>query len=365
LFQERRPLGLPTKILSAGVVTAIAGLGLTDARDASEQKMPAMNLVVSDSIDLHTVPAWNDPWVALENEGPSFVSTYDVTPIFETMPESLSASRMTPEEQLAAWLPLPSSLHGRFHVAGSTLSANLTARQHQLLRQTLEIWEQGEPEQITIEARYIRTDIHTASSIDWAGDRIDGLTVKGLGPAIAARIDEPELARLVRTVSSDPRGNIMFAPKVTLFDGQTAGIADQVKRPFVTGVDPQSDGSMQPIVSVVDEGLNFVLTPRISEDDNITLDFKVNASSIGKVSYANLPIKPANAATAQFTVQVPATEQYEVSSSVKLAAGESVVVAIPRVFDNAPGADADSTVIVALTPRIIKQESPEESESAN
>ena len=148
----------------------------------------------------------------------------------------------------------------------------------------------------------------------------------------------------------------MFAPKVTLFDGQTAGIANQVQRPFVTGVDPKTDGSLQPVVSLVDDGISLELTPRAGDADSINLVFKVKASSIGKVSYANLPIRTSNNAEPQFTVQVPATEQYELSSSVKLAAGESIVVAIPRVFDNKPGADAEPTMIVALTPRIIDME---------
>jgi len=55
----------------------------------------------------------------------------------------------------------------------------------------------------------------------------------------------------------------------------------------------------------------------------------------------------------QSPAQVPATEQYQVSSTVNLAAGESIVVAIPRVFSDEPGADAETTTIVALTPRII------------
>ncbi len=45
-----------------------------------------------------------------------------------------------------------------------------------------------------------------------------------------------------------------------------------------------------------------------------------------------------------------------------LAAGESIVVAMPRVFSNEPGADAETTTIVALTPRIIvMQETDKES----
>lgn len=364
LVQDRKPTSLTAKILSAAVVTAIAGAGLTDARYASEQKMPAMHLVAGDSVDQHVEPMWNDAWSVQETDGPAFVESYHVASIFETMPESISGSQNSGVEKLVTWLGLPSSLKAKLHLEGMTLSAELTPRQHLLLEQRLEIWKNGEPKQIMIEARFIQTDTLTASSIDWIGSRVDGLTIKGIGPAIAARIDQPKLDQLIKTVSSDPRGNIMFAPRVVLFDGQMGVIADEVKRPFVTGVNPKADGRIQPIVSIANEGLTFVLTPKSSEDDSITLDFEVKVSSVGKVSYANLPIKSATEVTPQLTVQVPAIEQYEVSSSAKLAAGESIVVAIPRVFDNAPGADAETTIIVALTPRVVEQEQRVESESA-
>ncbi len=352
LMREKTPRGMVGRFLVAGLIAAVAFVGLTDARE-SKQKMPDFHLVASNSIEPQVQPLWNDPFNARESDGPTFVVEYDIESIFETMPKSLTSSQKTPQDHLDSWLPLSPSLKGKLHVEGKTLSADLTARQHQLLKQTLETWKDGEPKQISIEARFIQTNIKTASSIDWAGRRIDGLTVKGLGPAIAARVDEPELARLVRSVSADRKGNVLFAPKVTFFDGQTAFIADQVQRPFVTGVDPKADGRMQPVFSIVDEGLSFVFAPRVGDDDSVSLAFEVKASSVGKVSYANLPIKSSNNADPQFTVQVPAMEHYEVSSSVKLAAGESIVVAIPRVFSNEPGADGESTMIVALTPRII------------
>ncbi|XZE20722.1 M56 family metallopeptidase [Pirellulaceae bacterium SH449] len=354
LIQNHKPTGLPTRILSASVVTAIAGLGLTDARDASDQEMPARNLVARDSIDLYIDPTWADPWGVHENDGPLFVATYDVTSIFETMPESLSGGNMTTEEQFSSWLRLSPSLKGRFQVVGSKLSADLCGRQHRLLSQTLDIWKKGEPEQIVIETRFIQTTLRTANSIDWTGRRIEGLTVKGLGPALAARIEDRELAQLVRTVSTDSKGKIMFAPKVTVYEGQTASIADQTQRQFVTGVDLKAGGIMLPVFSMVEEGLSFVLTPKAGHDDSVNLDFKVKISSIGKVSYAHLPI--GDYPHSGFLVQVPATEQYEVSSSVRLAAGESVVVAIPRVFDNEHDADAETTVLVAFTPRMIERQ---------
>jgi beta-lactamase regulating signal transducer with metallopeptidase domain len=361
LLQERKPNSLSTKFFSVGLVGAIALAGLTDAKEAKDRRMPEVHLIASDSSPFPVQPLWLGTFTEQESGSPTYVERYDLTAILETVQKSLEVDEKTPLEQLTTWIPLEPWMKERLHLDGETLSAQLTASQHQLLKQTLDIWKDGEPRQITIEARFIQTTTKTASSIEWAQRRIDGLTVRGLGPAIAARIDQPELADLVRTVTADPRGNILLAPKVTLFDGQTASIADQVQRPFVTGVDPQANGRMQPVVSIVDEGLSFVLTPKTSDDDSVTLAFKVKASSIGKVSYANLPIRSSNNAAPQFTVQVPATEQYEVSSSVKLAAGESVVVAIPRVFDNKPGANAETTMIVALTPRMVE---PQESSTA-
>ncbi len=353
LMRDSQPNGLATKCLSAGLVGAIALVGLTDARDVMDNKMPEVNLVSSDSTGLRVQSLWFSPVSDQEIGGPTVVETYDLTSILETVPKWVKVDKKTPLEQFNTWIPLPPWMKEKIHVDGETLSAELTASQHQMLKQTLDIWKDGEPSQITIEARFIQANTKTASSIEWADRRIDGLTVRGLGPAIAARIDQAGLVQLISSVSSTRRSNILFAPKVTLFDGQTAVIADQVQRSFVTGVDPKADGRMQPVVSLVDDGISLELAPRAGESDSITLAFKVKASSIGKVSYANLPFRTSDNSEPQFTVQVPATEQYELSSSVKLAAGESIVVAIPRVFDNKPGADAETTMIVALTPRII------------
>ena len=193
----------------------------------------------------------------------------------------------------------------------------------------------------------------TASTIEWAKRRIGGLTVRGLCPAIAAQIDEAELTQLIQRVSANSNGRILHAPSVTHFDGQSIQMDDKVKRPFVTGVDPQADGRMQPVISIVEEGLSFVIKSKSSDDDSITLDFNMKVSSIGKVSYANLPIRSSSSEKEGITVQVPATEQYELSSTVKLAVGESVLLAIPHVFDNEPGAEDGKTVLVSLTPRIV------------
>lgn len=352
--------GSTKRVLIASLVALVALVSLTDGKEAAE-RMPDLHLLDENSIVWsRSQSMFDDTLQSKDGDGPSFVETYDVESIFATMPQSFVDSNKSRQEQLAAWLPLPPSIKNKWQVDGTILSADLTARQHQRLKQVLEIWKAGEPKQVSIESRIIRTDIKTASSIDWTGRKIDGLIVRGRGPALAARIDEPVLASLIRTVNEDRKGNFLFAPKVTLFDGQSAGIADQVQRPFVTNVDSIADGKVQPVVSIVNEGLRFNLTPRIGDDNSVLLSFEMLISSVGKVSYANLPIKSVTDAPPQLTVQVPAIEQCEVSSSAKLAPGESIVLAIPQVFNHEPGADANTTLIVALTPRVIATQESQE-----
>ncbi|XZE45250.1 M56 family metallopeptidase [Pirellulaceae bacterium SH467] len=353
LMQNGQPNGRLAKCLSAGLGGTIALVGLTDATESKDQQWPKIHVDGGNSIQSKVAPGWFEPLSDEDVGGPTFVETYDLTSVLEAVPKTIKLDDKTPLEQLTTCVPLPPWMKEKIQVDGKTLSAELTASQHQSLKQTLDIWKNGEPRQITIETKFIQTNLKTAGSIKWTERRIEGLAVRGLGPAIAARIDEAELAQLIRTVSVQHQGNILLVPKVTMFDGQTAGIVNQVQRPFITGVDPKADGRMQPVVSIVNEGLRFVLNPVAGEDDSVNLAFKVMVSSIGKVSFANLPIRTSNNDEPLFTVQVPAREQYEVGSDVKLAAGESIVVAIPRVFDNKPGADAETTMLVALTPRII------------
>lgn len=355
LMRVSKPNGMSAKFfpnaLSKGLIVTIVLVGLTDARE-TERKMPELHLVANDSMESRVQPLLFDLDLFQDSEGPTFVEEYDVASIFESMPASFRSGEKTPQEQMSRYFPLASQLRDKLHVEGQTLSADLNARQHKLLKQTLEIWRNGEPGQVAIETRFIQTDIETASSIDWAGKRIDGLDVKGTGPAIAARITDQELISLNVAIQGKSRSNILFAPKVTMFDGQTAVIADQFHRPFVTGFNPKAEGGLQPVVSVVAEGLKVVLTPKLSGDRCLNLSFEVSASNIGKVSYANLPIRLPNQTAPKFTVEVPTTAVYTISASVKLAVGESVIVAIPRVFNLEAGADSETTVLVALTPRV-------------
>ncbi len=70
LMRDSKPNGLSTKCLSAGLVGAIALVGLTDARDVMDNKMPEVNLVSSDSTGLRVQHELLDPFSEQELGGP-------------------------------------------------------------------------------------------------------------------------------------------------------------------------------------------------------------------------------------------------------------------------------------------------------
>jgi beta-lactamase regulating signal transducer with metallopeptidase domain len=361
LLMHRSATGLLSKSFAVVVVAIVAATGLTDAREVVQQGESEVNLLKKYLSEGLVAGDAQDPWKARENEGPAYLKVYDIDSILKTMrlPQAIADNKDV-KSQLIVWLPFLHKADDYIQVDGRTLIAKLNARQHHELAQSLEIWKNGEPNQVYIETRFIQTNVKLASEIDWLNTRIAGIDVQGAGPAIAARITEQQIEALVSEATKDSRTNVLFAPKVTCYDGQTATIADQVKRPFVTGVEPRADGSLEPVVTVLDEGLKVVLTPRTEGDNAINFDFTVSASKIEKVSYANLPLRNSGQDSPHVTVEVPATERSNISARVKLNAGESVVVAIPKVFAIEQGAvstesssNADKMTLVLLTPRII------------
>lgn len=355
LPQSAKPATLLSRLVAALLVVGIMLTGLSDAREAKVLKQPELHLPLFEGITAKTEGVQLEPWNFKDNDSQAYVKSYDIESLSATIPKELSESGLDRKQLVLRWLPLPTQISKLVSVDEHTLVAELNAEQHELLDRTLKAWERGEPKQIVIDTRFIVSDLHIASSIDWAGQRIDSLAVERLGPAIAARIGEPELKRLIQSAQDDRRTNIICAPRITTFAAQTATIASQVQRPFVTGADPRQPGVLQPVISLIDEGLKLTFTPEVRDDGGLKLTFDVKATSIGKVSYANLPIRLPHESEPRFTVQVPSTEQFAISSTVDLKANESVVVAIPHVFNLEPGADTDTTILVTLTPRVIER----------
>ncbi len=84
-----------------------------------------------------------------------------------------------------------------------------------------------------------------------------------------AILSDLELFFFLQAVQGNSRTNVLNAPKVTMFDGQTASITDQSQRPFVVSFEPVVGDfavAQRPIVVVLNEGTQMNVQSVVSQD---------------------------------------------------------------------------------------------------
>ena len=233
----------------------------------------------------------------------------------------------------------------------------------------------------------------------------------GFDPGSAANfgfaiLSDIEAFFLLEAAQGDNRTNILQAPKVTLFNGQSANVNDQVTRPFVTSVIPvvgDFAAAYQPVIVVLNEGtslnvqavvsadrrfVRLTLVPffsQIGEVDTFTFDGKGTTDS-GTV--VQDPSNPDDTVTQNSTrtvegttVQLPTFAFTSVTTTVSVPDGGTVLLGgvkrlregrtergvpllskvpyVSRLFKNVGiGRDAQSLMMM-VTPRIIIQEEEE------
>ena len=84
-----------------------------------------------------------------------------------------------------------------------------------------------------------------------------------------AILSDIEAFFFIQAAQGDERANLMFAPKVSLFNGQSATVTDQVVRPFVVSVIPVVGNfavGFQPVIAQIPDGINLTVQAVISAD---------------------------------------------------------------------------------------------------
>ena len=185
-------------------------------------------------------------------------------------------------------------------------------------------------------------------------------------PCRIASIRDAELKRIVGQAQSDTRTNILQAPKVTLFDGQEAVIADATQRPFVTSVEPiegKAGTAMQPIITVLEDGLSMRIKASVVGEDEVHLDSKVTLGEIGDVDTFTFETPGKFNGT---SVQIPEYTTRTVNVSKKLLNDQSLIIDPHFVTEKVTKRRFRSDVttreytIVILTARVIEQPTEQE-----
>ena len=224
-----------------------------------------------------------------------------------------------------------------------------------------------------------------------------------------AILSDIEAFFVLSAAQGDSRTNVLDAPKVTLFNGQTAFIADAAQTPFVISVIPvvgEFAAAQQPVIVVLSEGTLMNIQAVVSEDrryirltvvpffsqitdvDTFTFDGDVSTSTSSSTTDADNDGTAEAAADTDdevisgTTVQLPTFAFITVATTVSVPDGGTVLLGgikeldegrnefgvpllsklpyINRLFRNVGIDRQTSSLMFMVTPRIIIQEEEEE-----
>ncbi|RIK79559.1 MAG: general secretion pathway protein GspD [Planctomycetota bacterium] len=221
-----------------------------------------------------------------------------------------------------------------------------------------------------------------------------------------AILSDIEAFFVINASQGDQRGNVLQAPKVTLFNGQQAFVVDSAFRPFVISVIPvvgEFAAAQQPVIVVLSEGTMLTVQAVVSDDRRyvrLTLvpffsqvgdvqEFTFEGSETTSTSEANSESgddesseEAEEVTRSGTTVQLPTFEVISVATTVSVPDGGTVLLGgikrlregrnefgipllskvpyVDRLFRNVGiGREADSLMMM-VTPHIIIQEEEEE-----
>ena len=223
-----------------------------------------------------------------------------------------------------------------------------------------------------------------------------------------AILSDIEMFFLLEAAQGDSRTNVLQAPKVTMYDGQTATINDTAQRPFVTSLVPVVGDfavAHQPIIVVLSEGTNLsvqsVVMPdkrfvrltmvpmftRVSDADR-TFTFSGSRTTRSGSTILDPDGNPTDTrddeeqTTVGTTVQLPTFAVTSVSTTVTVPDGGTILLGgikrlregrtergvpllnklpyINRLFKNVGIGRETNTLMFTVTPRIIIPEEEEQ-----
>ena len=230
----------------------------------------------------------------------------------------------------------------------------------------------------------------------------------GAGATVGfAILSEIEAFFFIEASQGDRRSNVLQAPKVTLFNGQSAIVSDTSQTPFVISVIPvvgDFAAAQQPVIVVLNEGTFLNVQAVVSDDRRfVRLTVVPFFSSIGEVNTftftgeetttigssqtaddKTLPVRdrPQSISRSGTTVQLPTFSFVTVSTTVSVPDGGTVLLGgikrlsegrnefgvpilnkvpyVNRLFRNVGIGRETQSLMMMVTPRIIIKEEEEQ-----
>lgn len=171
---------------------------------------------------------------------------------------------------------------------------------------------------------------------------------------------------IVRLLETDSSTRLLANPQLRSSEGQTAEarFGDQVPVP-VTVFTPIASGgiSQQPVTSFEykNVGVNIDITPRVHQDGDVTLQIKLDVSSVGSAGYQGLPTF--NSRTLNSTIRLRDGETNLLAGlildnerhSLTGLPGVSRIPILGRLFGRNRDESQQTDIVMTLTPHIVRR----------
>ena len=147
-------------------------------------------------------------------------------------------------------------------------------------------------------------------------------------PAVLALLDDHEVRLVLEAAQYEARTNVLQAPKVTVFNGQSVRFNDTTQRPFVVGIKPTKEGGEEPQIRVISEGSTIAIRPELQSEDKVLLDLGLTLSHIRSVETAEFPTGRSDAPS---RVQVPEVGTTRIQSNVAMPLNQTLAISLPNL----------------------------------
>ena len=137
-------------------------------------------------------------------------------------------------------------------------------------------------------------------------------------PVMLEVLENDRRIEILDKLGQHAKANVLQAPKVTLFNGQSAVVEISTQRPFVVGM---RDG--EPQICVITSGWKMHLRPMLRGKNLVWLDYEMTLSNIRGVEQTKIKT---NGGDETVALQVPEVAKTQIDSSVEMPLGKTLLV---------------------------------------
>lgn len=347
------------------IITLCAATGLADVKDSTTPSNQQMQIQNEHQHNWYAELPLPEP-VSNTTFEPLYTQKIQVEKVIEKISEERSISEEQSRQYLLGHIDflLKTKNHKYWPVGKSAEQASAKFDEqnrlvvyassflHEELGRQLRAWEQSGLGQISLETRFteLSADIVARSNITWNALEADvappsrtqfeslsdsnepliqaSAIVEEFIPVRVAVLTKAQETQFIRMAQSDARSNILYAPKVTVFNGQRATVSDIVQRPFVIGLQKNENAELQPKIKVIDDGRKLTFRTVISDEGSeVNLKGLIELSQIVDVNLYTTQI-----AGKERTIQIPRVIRRSITVASSLKDEQTLLICIPPAF---------------------------------